>query len=52
MTTDDFPRSLDDPEAARDALADVPGEEGEPSELPDAAPMRLPDENPDVEPEL
>ena len=52
MTMDEFPRRLDDPAAAHDALADVPGEEGEESELPDAAPMRLPADNPDVETEL
>ena len=45
-------RSLDDPLEARDALADVPGEEGEDSELPAEAPLRLPGENPDVETEL
>ena len=52
MTMDDFPRTLDDPEAAREALADVPGEEGEASDLPDDAQLRLPSENPDVETEL
>ena len=52
MTMDEYPRSLDDPEAAHEALADVPGEEGEDSELPDAGPIRLPGENPDVETEL
>ncbi len=52
MTMDEYPRNLDDPEAAHEALADVPGEEGEESELPDAAPIRLPGENPDVETEL
>ncbi|MDQ3880722.1 MAG: hypothetical protein M3295_06600 [Chloroflexota bacterium] len=50
--SDDYPPALDDPEQAREALADVPGEEGEPSSLPDAAPLRLPDDNPDVETEL
>ena len=48
----DGPRSIDDPEAAHDALADVPGEEGEDSKLPAEAPMRLPGENPDVETEI
>ena len=52
MTMEEFPRRLDDPEAAHDALADVPGEEGEETELADDAPIRLPDENPDVETEL
>ena len=46
------PRVFDDPDEARDALADVPGEEGEDSELPAEAPLRLPGENPDVETEL
>ena len=49
---DEFPRTLDDPDEAREALADVPGEEGEESELPRDAPIRLPNENPDVETEL
>ena len=49
---DHAPRSIDDPEGAREALADVPGEEGEDSELPAEAPLRLPGENPDVETEL
>ncbi len=52
MTMDEFPRTLDDPEAAREALADIPGEEGEESELPREAPTRLPADNPDVETEL
>lgn len=52
MTMDEFPRSLDEPDAAHEALADVPGEEGEDSALPDAAPIRLPADNPDVETEL
>ena len=51
MSKEESPRGLDDPEAAHDALADVPGEEGQESELPDAA-IRLPGENPDVETEL
>ena len=50
--TDDFPRALDDPDEAREALADVPGEEGGESKLPAQAPVRLPSENPDVETEL
>lgn len=52
MSSDDYPPSLDDPEHAREALADVPGEEGEDSELPAGAPFRMPRENPDVETEL
>ncbi len=48
----DQPRSLDEPDAAREALGDVPGEEGEDSELPAEAPLRLPSDNPDVETEL
>jgi hypothetical protein len=50
LASDDRP--IDDPEIAREALADVPGEEGEPSDLPSTAPLRLPDDNPDVETEL
>ena len=52
MSMDEFPRRLDEPEQAREALADVPGEEGEDSALPDAAPLRLPGDNPDVKTEL
>ena len=48
----DRPGDFDDPEEARGALADVPGEEGEDSELPAQAPLRLPGDNPDVETEL
>ena len=46
------PLSIDDPEGAREALSDVPGEEGEDSALPAEAPLRLPADNPDVETEL
>ena len=52
MAMDELPRNLDDPDEAREALSDVPGEEGEPSRLPDGAPLRLPADNPDVETEL
>ena len=52
MGIEEFPPQLDEPDEAREALADVPREEGEPSELPPGAPLRMPAGNPDVETEL